>query len=166
MFWLRAYLTIHSKVFEQCHAPCTSKTSFVNLIKRRSRCLVVATKSYIVLPHPTLHTFFQWLLKVFSLVVPSLPHFYIVFKYCWTCSRPEYGWNICHWMHPKINQSINHTIKQQIIHGSHSLLFFVGMIKNNSKRLFEQKSHMGNTCQNKINQPSCLQLFIYIYIYI
>jgi hypothetical protein len=29
----------------------------------------------------------------------------------------------------KINQSINHTIKQQIIHGSHSLLFFVGMIK-------------------------------------
>jgi len=28
---------------------------------------------------------------------PISPLFLYILIYCWTCSRPEYAWNICHW---------------------------------------------------------------------
>jgi hypothetical protein len=41
-------------------------------------------------------------------------------------------------MHPKINQSINHTIKQQIIHGSHSLLFLEKILLTATEKKCEE----------------------------
>jgi len=41
--------------------------------------------------YPTLHTFS--VVFIFQLIHP-FPHFYIVFIYYWTCSRPENKWNI------------------------------------------------------------------------
>ena len=149
MFWLGAYMTIEGKVFEQCHAHCISKTSFVDLIKRKSRCIVVATKCYIVWPHPTLHTFSVAVKSICSGC--SIPTSFLYSIYILLNMFSSGIWMKYLPLDASKNQSINHTIKQQIIHGSHSLLFFVGTIKNNSKRLFEQKSCMGNASHNKIH---------------
>jgi len=37
----------------------------------------------------------HWQLQVVDAVAPLLPHFCIVFIYCWTCYCPKYTWNIC-----------------------------------------------------------------------
>ena len=65
---------------------CTLKISFVN--SKKSRWIVPATKCYFFRPYLSLHT-----LPAIP-DVSFLPHFSIVLRCCWPCSRPEYAWHI------------------------------------------------------------------------
>ena len=77
--------------------------------RKKWQRIVVEIKGFMLCPHPTHHAF-PVTVKNGCPGCPSLPHFSVYFIYCWTCSRPEYTWNISAWAqrnHQSINQSIN-----------------------------------------------------------
>lgn len=67
-------------------------------------------------------------------VVPSLIHFCLVFfcRYSWTCSWPEYGWNIAHWT------LSNNLINQSINKGNNQIYFISGEVSILKKSLLHQ----------------------------
>ena len=103
-------------VDNECQAPITLTTSFVDFKMRNIR-VVTATNEYNFRPYPTIHA-----LLLTQNSVPFVLHFctltlYII--YCWTWSRPEYGWNICHW-----KLSIQESVKQLIKDNAPSMYVF------------------------------------------
>ena len=85
IIWKAWLWAIVGNLFEESHAPCRIKTSFVDLERVGTMCPLQQTKFFV----PS-----QWQPKA---VTTFLTLFFLYFIYCWPWSCPKYSWNTAHW---------------------------------------------------------------------